>query len=124
MNTLNPELLLSQHMLFLLVGTIVAVCGILRLLLTTDLTSRLVALNVVGMGSLLVLLALASRSTPTDPVLAALVITGLVITVAFTGVGAVLIRWIEGRNAHEPNEQEPPTNSSPESGTPESGGRI
>ena len=53
-------------------------------------------MNVLGSGSLLFLLALAARSDPVDPVLSALVITGLVITVAFTGVAAVLIRRIEG----------------------------
>ena len=44
------------------------------------------------------LVALAARSPAVEPLLTALVITGLVITVAFTGVGAVLVRRIE---AHE-----------------------
>lgn len=89
---------------YLLLGTVIAVAGTVRLLLAQDLVARLVAMNVVGVGSLLILVALAARSGPaagrdggiTDPVLSALVITGLVITVAFTGLGAVLIRRIEG----------------------------
>lgn len=89
---------------YLLLGTVIAVAGAVRLLLTRDLMARLVAMNVVGVGSLLILVSLAARSGPaagredglTDPVLSALVITGLVITVAFTGLGAVLIRRIEG----------------------------
>lgn len=92
---------MTTEMLFLLTGTAVSVLGIVRLLLATDLTARLVALNVVGISSLLILLALAARTSPTDPVLSALVITGLVITVAFTGVGAVLIRRIE-----DPDDEE------------------
>lgn len=83
---------------YLLVAVVVAVAGTVRLLLARDLVTRLVALNVVGVGSLLVLLALAARSSPIDPVLSALVITGLVITVAFTGLGAALIRRIEDRD--------------------------
>lgn len=81
---------------YLILGTAVAIAGTVRLMLTRDLMARLVAMNVVGIGSLLVLLSLGSVAEETDPVLSALVITGLVITVAFTGVGAVLIRRIEG----------------------------
>lgn len=86
---------MTTTLLFLLLGTVVSVLGTVRLLITEDLTSRLIALNVVGVGSLLILLSLAARTSPSDPVLSALVITGLVITAAFTGFGAVLIRRIE-----------------------------
>lgn len=91
---------------YLLLGSVVAVAGTVRLLLTRDLMARLVAMNVVGIGSLLILLSLGARSegTAPDPVLSALVITGLVITVAFTGVGAVLIRRIEGAQDKAPPE--------------------
>ncbi|MDZ5077420.1 NADH-quinone oxidoreductase subunit K [Nesterenkonia sp. HG001] len=78
-----------------LLGIAVTVAGLVRLVTVADLVARLVALNVMGIGSLLVLMALAARGPQVDPVLSALVITGLVITVAFTGVGAVLIRRIE-----------------------------
>lgn len=80
---------------YLLLGIIVVITGALRLLMVQDLVARLIALNVTGAGSLMVLMALASRSDPIDPVLSALVITGLVITAAFTSVGAVLIRRLE-----------------------------
>ena len=86
---------MSTVALYLLLGTVVTVAGLVRMLLVSDLLARLVAMNLVGTGSLLILLALGARSTPIDPVLSALVITGLVITVAFTGFGAVLIRRIE-----------------------------
>lgn len=81
---------------YLGLAVLLVVAGLVRILLVKDLVARLVAMNVVGSGSLLVLISLASRSDPIDPVLSALVITGLVITVAFTGVAAVLIRRIEG----------------------------
>ncbi|MCH8563429.1 NADH-quinone oxidoreductase subunit K [Nesterenkonia sp. YGD6] len=97
---------LSQVQWYLLLGTAIAVIGMVRMLLTRDLVARLIALNVTGIGSLMLILALAARTAEsgdaagagdgTDPVLSALVITGLVITVAFTGLGAVLIRRIEG----------------------------
>ncbi len=80
---------------YLCLGIIVVTVGALRLLMVQDLIARLIALNVTGAGSLMLLMALAARSHPIDPVLSALVITGLVITAAFTSVGAVLIRRIE-----------------------------
>ncbi|MCT1802257.1 NADH-quinone oxidoreductase subunit K [Kocuria sp. CPCC 205235] len=89
------ELLLSVAQFYSVLGLILVVAGMVRMLVVQDLMARLVAMNVVGVGSLLILLALAARSDPLDPVLSALVITGLVITVAFTGVGAILIRRIE-----------------------------
>lgn len=91
---------LTHWYLMAAVGLIAA--GLVRFLLVRDRVARLVAMNVLGSGVLLLLIALAARQEPTDPVLTALVITGLVITVAFTGVGAVLIRRIEG--VHEEDE--------------------
>ncbi|WP_146340722.1 NADH-quinone oxidoreductase subunit K [Nesterenkonia sp. NBAIMH1] len=87
---------MSTAALYLILGTAVAVSGTVRMLLVRDAVARLIAMNVVGVGSLLVLMAIAARAPEgTEPVLSALVITGLVITVAFTGFGAVLIRRIE-----------------------------
>lgn len=80
---------------YLLLGVVVVVIGAFRLLMVQDLVSRLIALNVTGAGSLMILVSLAARSEPIDPVLSALVITGLVITAAFTATAAVLIRRIE-----------------------------
>jgi multicomponent Na+:H+ antiporter subunit C len=80
---------------YLCLGIVVTVTGALRLLMVQDLIARLIALNVTGAGSLMLLMALAARSNPIDPVLSALVLTGLVITAAFTSVGAVLIRRLE-----------------------------
>lgn len=92
---------ISAPQWFLTVGIVISAAGTVRLLLTRDLVARLIAMNVVGTGSLLILISLGARSDPIDPVLSALVITGLVITVAFTGVGAVLIRRIEGAQEAE-----------------------
>ncbi|RSZ64780.1 hypothetical protein EAH68_04050 [Corynebacterium hylobatis] len=91
---------ITQWYLMVAVGLIAV--GLTRFLLVRDRVARLVAMNVLGSGALLLLIALAARQEPADPVLTALVITGLVITVAFTGVGAVLIRRIEG--VHEEDE--------------------
>ncbi|NUL47530.1 hypothetical protein F7P69_20335 [Cellulosimicrobium funkei] len=99
MNDLIPPINPVQW--YLTLGVVMTIAGLVRLLLVRDLVARLIALNVMGVGSLVILVSLAARSQPVDPVLTALVITGLVITVAFTGVGAVLIRRIEGTDPDE-----------------------
>lgn len=80
---------------YLGLAVVLIVVGMVRMFLVRDRVARLVAMNVVGAGTLLFLIALAARTDPVDPVLTALVITGLVITVAFTAVGALLISRIE-----------------------------
>lgn len=89
---------------YLGLAAVLVSAGLIRMFLVTDHVARLVAMNVLGSGTLLTLVALAARSTEIDPVLSALVITGLVITVAFTGVAAVLIRRIEAFDAEEANQ--------------------
>lgn len=80
---------------YLGLAVLLIVVGMVRMFLVRDRVARLVAMNVVGAGTLLILIALAARTDPVDPVLTALVITGLVITAAFTAVGALLISRIE-----------------------------
>lgn len=69
--------------------------GSLRLFLVADPVRRIVALNVAGAGVFLVMIALAGRTDPPDPVLHALVLTGIVIAVSVTGLALVLVRRIE-----------------------------
>jgi multicomponent Na+:H+ antiporter subunit C len=88
----------SREELFLAVGAILAVLGAIRLLLTRDLMTRVLALNVASAGVLMILIALAVRSGGAggpDSVLHALVLTGIVITVSVTGLAIGLVRRIE-----------------------------
>lgn len=80
---------------YLCVAAALIVLGSVRLLLARDPLVRLICLNVAGSGALLTLVVLAARTDPPDPVPHALVLTGIVITVAFTGVGLVLLRRTE-----------------------------
>lgn len=81
---------------FLLVGAALFALGSVRLLTAQDVIVRLVALNVAGSGGLLALVALAARTDEPDPVPHALALTGIVITVAVTGVGLAVVRRLEG----------------------------
>lgn len=80
---------------YLLVSAALVSVGTIRMLTAQDPIIRLVALNVAGAGSLMALVALATRTRPADPVLHALALTGIVITVAMTAVGLALVRRIE-----------------------------
>ncbi|MDZ4271004.1 MAG: NADH-quinone oxidoreductase subunit K [Mycobacterium sp.] len=85
---------------FLVLGAFLFVLGSVRMLLTTDVVRRIVALNIAGAGVFVILVALAARTDPPDPVLHALVLTGIVIAVSVTGIALVLAR--RARNSDEP----------------------
>ncbi|MGV0837997.1 NADH-quinone oxidoreductase subunit K [Mycolicibacterium thermoresistibile] len=80
---------------FLVLGVVVFILGATRLVFTRDLLRRVVAMNVAGSGTLLVLISVAARSAVPDPVLHALVLTGIVITVSVTALALLLVRLIE-----------------------------
>ncbi|MDO5619616.1 NADH-quinone oxidoreductase subunit K [Kocuria sp.] len=101
-----PEPTLATLTLWL--GALITAIAVLRLLTVEDLLARLIAVNVTGGGTLLVLVGLAVRATPSDPVPQALALTGIVITVAFTGVGLVLLKAIHDDDAHAAPENTSP----------------
>lgn len=80
--------------------------GVVRLLTVSDVIVRLVAMNVVGAGTLLALVGLSVRTEVVDAVPQALALTGIVITVAFTGVGLVLAGAV-GSGEHDDDESGP-----------------
>lgn len=83
------------------IGCVLVALGLVVMLLAADRFRRLVALNVAASGTLVVLLAVAGRSVDPDPVPHALALTGIVITVAFTGLGVVLARRIDELDAQD-----------------------
>lgn len=86
--------LVSQTTWYALVAGALVVLGLARLATAHDWIVRLLALNITGAGTLVLLVALAGRTDPADPVPHALALTGIVITVAVTGVGLVLARLV------------------------------
>lgn len=99
------------------VGAVLFALGLVTMLLAADRFRRLVALNIAAAGSLVMLLAVAGRGDEPDPVLHALALTGIVITVAFTGFGVVLARRIDESEA----DPEPAPESAP---VPGQGGEL
>lgn len=89
---------MSAFLLLLMAGVAVFVIGAVAHLVVRDLIRRIVALNVASGGVMMVLLALADRgaeSDAPDPVPQALVLTGIVVMAAITGVALTLARRVE-----------------------------
>ncbi|MFM9849715.1 MAG: NADH-quinone oxidoreductase subunit K [Hyphomicrobiaceae bacterium] len=53
---------------------------------------RILALNVIGSGVFMMLVALAARTDPPDPIPHALVLTGIVVAVCITALALALLR--------------------------------
>ncbi|MDT0116244.1 NADH-quinone oxidoreductase subunit K [Microbacterium sp. PRF11] len=98
--------------LFLAAGVVIFAVGIAVHLLVRDLIRRIVTLNVASGGVMLVFLALADRrpdGVAPDPVPQALVLTGIVVMAAITGLALALARRVESMDA----ENETPAGEEP-----------
>ncbi|MGM0631876.1 MAG: NADH-quinone oxidoreductase subunit K [Pseudomonadota bacterium] len=72
--------------LYLLTGSGLFVLGLHGLLILQSLLRRIMAVNLMGSGVFLVMTALAARQPEPDPVLHALVVTGLVVSISATAL--------------------------------------
>ncbi|MFO7705724.1 MAG: NADH-quinone oxidoreductase subunit K [Halopseudomonas sp.] len=75
---------MSSLLLYLLTGVALWLVGLHGLLGQRHALRRIIAVNVMGSGVFMVMVALASRVQPIDPVLQALVVTGLVVAASAT----------------------------------------
>lgn len=79
-------------------ATAIFVIGLVATIVTRDLIRRIVALNIGSAGAMLLLIAIATRgdaSHDPDPVPQALVLTGIVVMAAITGLALTLARRVE-----------------------------
>lgn len=79
-------------MIYALAGAALFVMGVAGLILQTHLLRKIVAFNVMGSGTLLILVSLGQRGDLPDPVPQAMVLTGIVVTVAATALALALAR--------------------------------
>jgi multicomponent Na+:H+ antiporter subunit C len=85
----------SRPDLFALVGVVLVLLALYACAVQTHLLRRILALNVLGSGVFLILVAIARRAPGApDPVPHAMVLTGIVVAVAATAFGLVLARRI------------------------------
>lgn len=75
---------MSQVQLYLILGCLLWLMGLHGLVQVQQALRRIIAINIMGSGVFMVMVALATRTQPVDPVLQALVVTGLVVAVSAT----------------------------------------
>jgi len=83
---------MSSGLLFAVVGCLLFVMGLGGIILLDHLLRRILAFNLLGSGIFLVLVGLAQRSGRPDPVPQAMVLTGIVVSVAATALALALAR--------------------------------
>lgn len=77
---------MTEVSLYLLAGLGLFVIGIHGLLTLSSMLRRIMAVNLMSSGVFLLLTALAARQPEPDPVLHALVVTGLVVSISATAL--------------------------------------
>lgn len=75
---------MSSTLFYLCIGAGLWVLGLHGLMVARYAIRRIIAINIMGNGVFMIMVALAGRTTPTDPVMQALVVTGLVVAVSAT----------------------------------------
>ena len=94
---------MTEFQLFLGLGILLWLLGVHGLILSRHTIRRLIAINISGGGVFLVMVSLASRGDGVDPVMQALVVTGLVVAVSAT---AFALRLGSALTRAESNETE------------------
>jgi multicomponent Na+:H+ antiporter subunit C len=89
---------MTTGMLFAIIGGALFAMGAGGVLLHEHLLRRILAFNVMGSGAFLVLVGLAQRDGAADPVPQAMVLTGIVVSVAATALALALLRRLHALN--------------------------
>jgi multicomponent Na+:H+ antiporter subunit C len=86
----------SSVTVYFTAAALIMAIGLLGAIVSVDLVRKLIGINVMGAGVFLMMVTAAARPPEApDPVPHAMVITGLVVTVAATGFGVTLIRRLQ-----------------------------
>jgi multicomponent Na+:H+ antiporter subunit C len=95
--------MLTTPVLYALTGCLIMALGLRTALLHASLLRRVVAINVMGTGVFMILLAIAYRGPELapDPVPHALVLTGIVVAVSATALALALARRLNAEHADE-----------------------
>lgn len=83
---------MSSGLLYALCGALLFTLGLAGMLLRRQLLTRILGFNIVGSGVFLLLVGLAQRDGQPDPVPQAMVLTGIVVSVAATALALALAR--------------------------------
>jgi len=95
--------MLTAQLLYGLAGCLIVALGLRTALLHASLLHRIVAINVLGAGVFMVLIAIAYRGpgVPPDPLPHALVLTGIVVAVSATALALALARRLTAEQSND-----------------------
>lgn len=89
---------MNATLLWVALGLGLWLLGLHGLLTLRQPLRRIIAINLMGSGVFLLMIALAARHTPADPLLVALVVTGLVVAVSATALALRLVNGLARRD--------------------------
>ena len=101
---------MSNVVLYALTGVGLFTLGLYALIVHVHLLRKILAINVMGSGVFLVLVALAARTREAapDPVPHAMVITGIVVAISATALALVLMLRVRAETGRAALPEEPP----------------
>lgn len=93
---------MSTQLIYSLLGVGLFATGLYALIIQSHLLRKILAINIMGSGVFLLLVALSKRSidTPVDAVPHAMVITGIVVAVSATALGLTLMLKLSAHTGH------------------------
>ena len=97
-------------LIYLATGAALWLLGLHALVMQRQVLRQIIAVNIMGSGVFMVMVALATRGSTTDPILHALVVTGLVVAVSATAFALRLslqVMTLPRRSAKSPEAGEP-----------------
>ncbi len=100
---------MNHALLYALVGVGLFLLGLYALVVHANLLRKILAINVMGSGVFLTLVALADRigDTTPDPVPHAMVITGIVVAISATALALALILRMQAATGRAELPEEP-----------------
>jgi len=101
---------MSNVVFYALTGVGLFTLGLYALIVHVHLLRKILAINVMGSGVFLVLVALAARTQEAepDPVPHAMVITGIVVAISATALALVLMLRVRAETGRAALPEEPP----------------
>ena len=90
---------MTPGLLYALGGVLLFVLGLGGMILLGQPLRKILAFNLMGSGAFLVLVGLAQRDGVADPVPQAMVLTGIVVSVAATALALALLRRLHELSA-------------------------
>lgn len=88
---------MTTGLIYAFAGVLLFVLGAAGVVLLAHLLRRILAFNLMGSGTFLVLVGLSQRDGGVDPVSQAMVLTGIVVAVASTALALGLMRALAAR---------------------------